>query len=257
MTPPVTKPLTLKNLSLKDTLWYTTAVGAVLALGSNAATAQILYTDIDDVTVTSDDENETDAEVTFDLDGDGDPEFGIFEDYAGNAGPRTYLIGFSSTAPDEDDNPRPDSLAGFLGNIIPFNGDPFAYFLPLQEGDFIDDSGLSFSFIDAADFPQGTFTFVGSDPNSWIDPDADQFMGLKVAVTTNDVETLHFAWVRVNVPEEGVLIVKDFAVELTPEEGIVAGATGVSNEADEALTGSHRISAVYPNPFTDQASLNL
>ncbi|MEM8559406.1 MAG: T9SS type A sorting domain-containing protein, partial [Bacteroidota bacterium] len=47
------------------------------------------------------------------------------------------------------------------------------------------------------------------------------------------------------------------AVELTPEEGIVAGATGVSNEADEALTGSHRISAVYPNPFTDQASLNL
>lgn len=256
MTPPATTPFSLKDLTLKDTLWYTAAAGAALALGSSAATAQILYTDIDDVTITSDDEAGEDAEFFLDFDGDGDPEMRLFEDFEGANGPRSYLIAFNSRA-DADGNPQPDSLLGYIANTFPFNGNPYAYFLPLEEGDFIDDSELSFSFQDAATFGIATFTYASLDPNSWIDPDADQYFGVKIAVTTDDVETQHFAWVRVSVPEEGVLIVKDYAVELTPEEGIVAGATGVSNEADEALTGSHRISAVYPNPFADQASLNL
>lgn len=223
----------------RDLLWYTAAAGAAVGLSPSAVQAQI-------VTVTIDEFIE-DRAVFVDLDGDGDAEFELNEDDEGGdpPGPRDYTR-FYQAPEDSDLGEGPDTVTGLIGEI--FAG--YDYPLPLDVGVTI---GPDSEF---QDYYLNTFTFEGSDPNGWIGTEA--YVGMRIALDDGGDVTTHYGWVLVEIPSQGGAIVAvSAAYNTTPDAPIVTGDTGTSAEDDAVVTGTHRLSEAYPNPFTAATRFDL
>jgi hypothetical protein len=224
---------------LQDSLWYAAAAASVGAIAP-VANAQIVYTNLNpDVTIADTFTGTTIAGPTFDLNADGTDEILIAE--RGPATSRYGLAGF-------------DSVTGFVGNVIPYGGEEFGYFLPLAAGTAI---GPATDFLgagaDASSFGLATFTFGGSDPNGWRGTEA--FIGLRFDVPATGAT--HYGWMRLQFGAAGnQIIVKDYAFQATPNTAIAAGAMGVATEPD-ALADGYRFSPLAPNPTTGVSSFEL
>lgn len=246
---PISTTPTLKEGLFKDALWYAAAAGAVAGLAAPAQ-AQIVYTDIEPDAEVQDTYTNFDVlpidGLGLDFDEDGDNVL-IFAERDDTTYPNTYIF---NGAEGEEDEPG-DAVTAIVGNVFPFSGVDYAYWLPLEAGSTIS-SGLA--TLAAGTYTLATFTFGGSDPNGWVGV-GDKYIGLQFQLEEG---TTHYAWVRVEIPENGLLIVKDYAYNATPDEPIAAGEMGtVANEDGTPLTGSHRLSAAYPNPFNTDARFNL
>ena len=232
-----------KDSRFKDALWYAAAAGAVVGLGAPAAQAQIVYQDLDpDLNVQDTWEavaGSTVEGIAVDLDDDGDSEI-LF----GEASNGIYTIGSFN------DDDGADVVTAIAGNLIDYGGTNYAYFLPLEAGSTISSAVASVTGYGAA-----TFTFGGSDPNGFIGI-GDTYIGFQF---TLDTGTSHYAWMRIEVPEAGLLIVKDFAFNATPDAPIQAGEMGtVANEDDATgLGGALSRIETYPNPFADELQYKL
>jgi hypothetical protein len=239
-----------KQGPFKDALWYAAAAGAVAGLAMPAQ-AQIVYNDLDPDVEVQDTYTNFDVlpinGLEIDFDGDGDNVL-IFAERDDTTYPSAYVL---NGAEAEEDAPG-DAVTAIAGNLIDFNGTDYAYWLPLEAGSTIS-SGFATLPIGGTSYALATFTFGGSDPNGWVGV-GDRYIGLQFQLEEG---TTHYAWVRVEIPEPGLLIVKDYAFNATPDEPIEAGAMGtLSNEAGP-LEGSHRLSAAYPNPFNVDARFEL
>ena len=218
--------------------WYGAAAAGALAVGSTAAAdAQILYTDIDDVTImdtfVADGVNPIDGPA-FDFTDNGDSELLIGEATG------VYTVA-SFDNPDEEG----DAATGFIGNVV----SGYGYFLPLAAGTEIGPDSADLLTGD----PSVSFTFNGTDPNSFLGA-GDVFIGMQITLASG---TVHYGWMRVSMPDAGgELTVKDFAVELTPEMSIIAGATGVASDPD-ALESGYLFSEVSPNPVAGRSTFQL
>jgi len=229
----------------KKSLWYAAAAGAVAGLAAPNAQAQIVYTDIDpDVTVQDTGEDPFENPFAIDFDGDGDAEIFFGEDNG-----RSYTIALLNE--DAEGGTDEDVVVGIVGELFPFSGVDYAYFLPLEAGSTISsfNAAVQGSYTSIA-----TFTFTTSDPNSWIGV-GERYIGLQFQLDGADS---HFAWIRAEMPEAGQLIIKDYAFQSEPFTPLAAGeGMGTSNEDAAPLVGSHRLSAAYPNPFNADSRFNL
>lgn len=237
----------------KKSLWYAAAAGAVAGLAAPTAQAQIVYTDIEpDVTVqdTADDQNPDpspfDNPYPIDFDGDGNAEIFFGEDNG-----RSYTIALLNEDPagGTDD----DAVVGIVGELFPFSGVDYAYFLPMEAGSTISsfNAAVQGSYTSIA-----TFTFGGTgDPLGWIGA-GERYIGLQFQLDGGDS---HFGWIRAEMPEAGQIIIKDYAYQSEPFTPLAAGEGmgTVSNEDGAPLVGSHQLSAAYPNPFNTDARFNL
>ncbi|MEM6784076.1 MAG: T9SS type A sorting domain-containing protein [Bacteroidota bacterium] len=227
---------------LKNATWYSAAAGAA-GLIALPASGQIVYTnpepDLEIVDTFESVKGSVIAGVDIDFDGDGNPEIIFAEANNGE-----YLL--TDLSPGDSD----DFVSGVFGALVPYGGNNYAYFAPLSAGAAV--SSLAENLITG--YGIATFTFLGSDPLNWT-TSGESFIGVQFTLDTGNV---HYAWLRVEVDAEGEqLTIKDYAFNATPDELIIAGATGVSNEADGPLIGTHRLSSVYPNPFDVEAQLTL
>ncbi len=235
----------------KDALWYA-AAGAVVGLGAPAAQAQIVYTDIDPDAEVQD--TYADFSVlpidgqAIDFDGDGDNEL-IFAEREGTTYPNAYILNGAEADTDEPG----DAVTALAANLFPFGGVDYAYWLPLEAGTTISSAAATLA---AGTYTLATFTFGGSDPNAWVGV-GDKYVGLQF---TLEEGTTHYGWIRVEIPEAGLLIVKDYAYNATPDTPIQAGDMGdaVANEDDVAgLGGALSRIETYPNPFAQELQYKL
>lgn len=236
--PPSATPLPSERPLLKDALWYAAAASAAVGMTATDASAQIVYGDIEpDLTVQDTFVGGgTVAGETVDLDGDGDAEILFGEQIAGN-----YTIAGISVTDD-----GPDTVTAIVGNLFLYGGNNYAYWLPLSEGASIGPADATITGYGLA-----TFNFGASDPNSWIGT-GEHFIGFQFQL---DGATTHYAWMRVEIPDGGTIVVKDFAFEATPDTPITAGATGVAIEpGPDGLPGTHALTDLAPNPFTGRAA---
>ena len=201
---------------------------ALTTIASYSLTANVVYTDITDVTLSSG------GNVDINFDNTGAAEFTISDQgFGGTVEPGIFFnqnCGFTMISAQQWDvmtgltlNTTIDANAGFHNNSGDGYIDPF--WAPNT-------------------FPTGNDTYIGA-----------QF-----TLGTNT----HFGWIRVNWDGNGTLIIKDYAYENTPNTSINAGdqgaVTGLSfiEQQIEFTT--------YPNPvttsllvdiITDQPGLNL
>lgn len=230
--------------ALKQAAWYAAAFGATAGLAP-AAGAQVVYTDIDDVTVQNtflaDGANPASG-VGFDFDGDEDDEI-IFAEATN--GPFTFAL---LRADNEDTDA--DAVSAIIGQFVGNNpGSNIAYFAPLEAGYLIPDSaGPTNQLI--SDYRYGTFTYRGANPFNFAFGE-DQFIGFQL---TLDSGTTHNAWMRIAMIEGGGLIVKDYAFNATPDASIAAGeGMSTANEGDLAVRG-YAVRTIGANPFSATGS---
>lgn len=202
------------------------------------ADAQIIYTDLEPDGVTT---LEGEDDITLDLDGDGTDDITLLVTPGGGENTAARVILGRADGEQE--------LNGAFGVDAPyFSNEAFGSASLLS-------AGASISTFNGSFFPYGVMASIFSETPYYQFLNTEGFVGFRFVAGGG---TTHFGWARVAVnenAEEATLL--EYAFELTEEEPILAGATGVSNEADEALTGTNRISAVYPNPFADVATLKL
>ena len=225
---------------LQDSLWYAAVAASVGAIAP-AASAQIVYTDLNpDVTVANTFDGGTLAGASFDLDGDGNDEILIAE--RGLTTPSRYGLAAFGT------------VTGFVGNVVPYAGVDYGYFLPLALGSAIGPSSANFLPVGtgSSSFSLGTFTFGASDPNSWRGTEA--YIGLSFDVGPNT----HYGWMRLQFGANGdQIIVKDYAYQATPSAPINAGDRGAVATEPDALSEGYRFSPMAPNPTTGRSSFDL
>ncbi|MDX1419458.1 MAG: T9SS type A sorting domain-containing protein [Rubricoccaceae bacterium] len=242
------KPLTRANDALTGQLrWYGAAAAAagVLAIAPTAD-AQIVYTDIPDVTLMSTDPLVDDV-YSVDFDGDGDPEIDLFE-----SGSTNYAAGFPESTV------GPDQQNAIVGTAVVFGTATYQYFVPLSAGAAISSGVVSTT----AAFQFGpTFTYVNGDPAGWVGA-GDKYVGTRFSLDGVN----HFGWIRVEMPANGTLIVRDFAYESSPGTAITAGDTGAAacdakfTSADLAYDAGTRVLSVtggVRNNGGDPVSLRL
>lgn len=87
-------------------------------------------------------------------------------------------------------------------------------------------------------------------PTSMIPLNTDVYIGIRFKIGTNT----HYAWMRVNLPSAGSLIIKDFAYESSAGTGINAGSTGNTTTISEEKAASV---SVFPNPATEYIKINM
>ena len=235
----MTKRDTPPSDALKNSLWYAAAASAAIAVPSQVADAQIVYTDIEpDVTI----EN---SSLDIDFEGDGVPEMNLSE----REDPNFPQI----TIRTDPEAKKGQFVDGIIGNGFPFGTGTYAYTLPLDAGREISSSDDDFILLGDFSLPaQATFTFGGSDPNSWIGA-GEKFIGVRF--TGND-DNQHYGWVRVSVDASGVVTAYDFAYETQADTPIVAGAGATATDPD-ALEGGYLFSEVSPNPVTGRSTFEL
>lgn len=184
------------------------------ALASAAATVsvangQVLYTDINDTTVST-----NGGFYDLDLNQDGNPDFRLIQlvDSGLTQNVNAVLI-----------SPFDSIYNKAIGESI--NG--FNYPANVTPGTIINQYE-NFSGIGGGDV-KGYMAFEVdgiSYPNSnWVGPTTNGFLGMQVRIG----DSLHFAWARLDVSaESNSFTVKDFAVELTPGDSILAAGNLLS-----------------------------
>ncbi len=206
-----------KNSTLSDKLKkrlkaYSLTAGA-LAAGVTGADAQILYTDVD-----PDAEADGVDSVFLDLNADGIDDFKFYVNNGATAS-NAYNV-YRAFASARNNN-------AIVGTYSSSGG--YSYPYAVNAGDTINES---------LTFQNGTFQTIGWDyfyyTNSSTAPftfgnvrwgSGDQYLGLRLEVDGNT----HYGWARIELDNTGggagVMILKDYALELTPDLGIPAGDT--------------------------------
>lgn len=234
---------------LQDSLWYAAAAASVGVAVPDAA-AQVVYTNVEpDAVVTNTFSGAYDPDTSpgfdVDLDANGTYDVRFVERNLNTAGnPSRYIIGGLNVT----------SVTNIVGNLVPYGGSNFAYFLPVTAGTTIGPSSPEIVAIGTgtSSYVAATFTFGGSDPNGFLTA-GETFLGLSFTLADG---LPHYAWIRVEVPAAGGQItVKDFAYEATANTAIVAG-NGVATEPG-ALAEGYLFSPLAPNPTTGTSSFDL
>ena len=186
---------------------YSAAASAAATV--SVANGQVLYTDINDTTVST-----NGGFYDLDLNQDGNPDFRIIQliDSGLTQNVNAVLI-----------SPFDSIYNKAIGESI--NG--FNYPANVTPGTIINQYE-NFSGIGGGDV-KGYMAFEVdgiSYPNSnWVGPTTNGFLGMQVRIG----DSLHFAWARVDVSaESNSFTVKDFAVELTPGDSILAAGNLLS-----------------------------
>lgn len=190
------------------------AMAAVFLATADQTEAQIMYNDIEDITV------ELGDSLDYDLDGDGTLDFRFRADTLG-AGEWTFgsLIGY---VPSQGVGNSENAAIGYSGTF-------YYYASIIDEGDVIDGA--------AGFIPDGSYAFVlvsnfyGSEFGMFGD-EGPQYVGFKFV----SGENLHYGWMRLDVTLDPASITfMDFAYNASHEGAIQAGQTtevGVLNMSD-------------------------
>ncbi len=195
---------------------------SILALGLGfTSMAQVVYTDINDVTLTPATTRET---LNIDLDNDGTTDYVLFAlDTTVTAQGQSLgakVIGASLMGSNKA-----------LGTVTPLgNGQDVLKLGALSSGTTIDASGAyinntSSSSLFMDDGGLSIHTAMASSGD--FDNTTDKFIGVEFMISG----ALHYGWIRVDVAQNaGSVIVKDFAYEQTAGAAIEAGQTTAVNE---------------------------
>ena len=207
----------MKKNTSKKVLNYAAMTAAIL--GTANAAGQIVYTDIDDLTLAAADEF---AGIDFNDDGIVDIVTGLLN-FTG--GPGAIANGASDPA---------DPNNTFNGNgIVGVPASGFYYPSNLSEGAMIDNASPIVTS------QRGDMYVYACYANSqWCGEVTDKYLGASFDV---DGAT-HYGWVRLDVFSNGgggvgTMVIKDYAYDATPDTGIEAGDQGELSVGDNNFAG--------------------
>lgn len=228
----------MKKNTSKKMMNYGAMSAAILATA--AASGQVLYTDIDDVTI-----DETGGTVEIDLNQDAVIDFVI------NMGLPAGGVSFTTRAGDGTAAPTDPPTTNVNGAFVGVAAGGFQYPALLALDDVVDNTG------DTTDpGARGDLNFYGCayDNSQFCGNVTDGYIGLIFDFNGNT----HFGWVQLDSniaagpgTAAGTATVKGYALELTPNTAILAGDTALSIEdvafenfnysvANQALTMSSK-----------------
>lgn len=212
-----------KNLTGSKLKAYSAMAAALTAGAASSLSAEVVYTDIDDVTIGLGEAFE------LDIDGDGTMDF-IFaaSSLTGSNGTWSFGSAFGSNTALGIGGPS-NQMVGTVGPYYPYGSALNAGELINADASFLSYPSLSNQAVLASNFYGATYgNFPGAGP---------KFLGVKFDIGG----TNHFGWVRVESDISEVFItIMDYAYENTAEAGIEAGAT-VSVGVNELASGSVNI----------------
>ena len=206
---------------------YTIAAGCLLYLHQNAS-SQVIYTDLDPDLILDD----QDEQGFIDLDNNGIFDFAFsrafshftnatYSSLPGDSYSRTVIWAGWSGSPNNE-------IAGSY-IIGPFGSWTRYYPYALGAGEVIKEIGIGGLSFQNWGFQRMAFKsyknggIFWNDGGNWFPEEVDQYLGVKFI--DNDDE-FHFGWIRCSVIDSGeVLTIKDYAYEIKPETGILAGDT--------------------------------
>ncbi len=146
-----------------------------------------------------------------------------------------------------------ESFGGPVEPGIAFNTD--AGFVML--GDFANGGWDEIVGLDLNTTIDASSNFANNGTDGYIDPfwattmftNVDTYIGATFKLGSD----IHYGWILVNWDGSGTLIVKSFAYNDTPNEGILAGSVGSTAKLETNVSLS---ADVYPNPFNNQVTIN-
>lgn len=195
----------MKKITSKKLLNYGAMSAAILGVAN--VSGQIVYTDIDDVTI-----NELGTTTSVDLDQNGDIDFSLdLPNFTGGFG----FVGFPGTDQGGGMGSTDNVFVGFA------NGN-FFYGSNLAEGDIIDATSPTTDPLRRAD---NNFYGCAYSSSQFCGDLTDAYVGLVFQLNGNT----HYGWARidVNVPDanSGTLTLKDYAYNSVANAPILAGET--------------------------------
>lgn len=209
------KKTTTKNLNKKIASYGTLALAVA---GLNQSFGQIQYTDIDP------DEFLSGTRFLLDLNGDGTTDYEISNDGA-----------FSGATPGTTARVYTSNYSSILGLNA---GGNYNYPFALSAGATIDENQST--WITDPNYQTLNWQGCAYTNSQWCDGQVDKYLGLRINVGSD----VHYGWVRMDVPDDAsFIIVKDYALNLTPNEGIVAGDQGLGTNDNSLFDLSHFIDA--------------
>lgn len=184
---------------------------AVAIAGVADASGQIQYTDVDP------DEVLTGTRFMLDLNGDATVDYEISNDGE-----------FSGATPGTTARVYTSNSSSILGMNA---GGNYNYPFALSEGAAID--GGESTWITNSNYQTLNWMGCAYTNSQWCDGQVDKYLGLRITVGSDQ----HYGWVRMDIPADASSItIKDYAINLTPNEGITAGDMGLSVE-DQVFNG--------------------
>jgi hypothetical protein len=215
----------MKKNTTKKVLNYAAMSAAILGT-ADAATGQVVYTDIDDVSLDT-------ADAFYQVDFDGDAVLDI------NLGVTNFTGGPGATA-------RGSDGTSFNGNgIVGEEAGGFYYPSNLAAGVTVDAGSPVLTSV------RGDMYVYACYSNSlWCGEVTDGYVGASFDVGGNT----HYGWVRLDILSNGTggfgtMIIKDFAYESTPDTAIETGDEGVLGVNEQAFANF--------NFFASNEQLNL
>lgn len=191
----------LQNQLSKKLLAYSSAAGAIMAVGQTA-NAQIVYTDVDP------DETVVGASYNLDLNNDGTTDFILTQG--------SFYTGWSTV------RILPQGGAGFISTQYPpaSGWGTYTFAQALSTDDPIN-SGATFNSSSAnSTMSLGFFGSIGAGPFLG---QSEKFLGLRF--TLDGGSTYHYGWARVSMDASGAAVtIHDYAYESTADTEILAGA---------------------------------
>lgn len=253
---------------------------SILALSFGISSfAQIVYTDITDVTLTPSTNRES---LTIDLDNDGTVDYTIFalDTTIVEQGQNIPAVG---TGLDIHGNNELDAGSQSIatGNIMAVTAYTNNQAIN-SSGSFMSGSGGSFLFPGGVLGMSANVPIIGLTNGGNFINTTDQYIAVKFEIGVS-MPTTHYGWIRVDVADNSATItVKDFAYESTANDEIKAGENGISSNVSEkelanasvffgnnelninGITGNYNVSVVdllgksiSNSTITNNASINL
>lgn len=207
-----------KNLNGSKLKAYS-AMAAALTAGTASLNAEIVYTDIEDITIGIGENFEVD------IDGDGTMDF-IFaaSSLTGTYGTWSFATAFGDSAGVGNST---NQAMGTVGTWYDYASALDAGDNIGPDGDFLSNTGNA--AVIASNFYGSAF---GNFPG-----EGEKFMGVKFDISGN----VHYGWIRLESDLDAIFVtVMDFAYENTADAAIEAGAT-VSTAVSELPAGSVNI----------------
>ena len=212
---------------------YSIAAGAVAAASSGQG--QVLYTNIEPDTLTSG----LNGSYELDLNNDNITDFIFNINQSTNSGSFTFTSGFFNYFNiNTGVSITPEPGNAILGNwavaldsgMIVQNG---AYLWSGYGQNNLANQNVYNSSYQIASYYGGTYS--GQWSGTWSQGNfinaQDKYVGLRVEIGGE----LHYGWARIDVNSFTEFVVKDYAIEMTPNKFIITGDTGLITNASEAM----------------------
>lgn len=200
----------MKKITSKKLLNYGAMTAAILGVAN--ANGQIVFTDIDDVTMAPGDDA-----VTVDLTENGTIDFSFENFDAGNGAGAVVFPGINGST-------NSNAFVGFA------NGN-FQYPSNLVEGDVIDASSTTTAAGSRADLNFYSCAYSGSQFCGGV---TDGYVGLVFQFNGNT----HYGWAQIDLSADATAYtVKSYAFDATPDTAIAAGDQGTLSTEDNRIEG--------------------